>query len=232
LQAARRREKLLGERFTAIAVCSDDDREYLSIGPNVHVIPNGFAKPERAPARRVTHPPRLGFIGTLKFRPNASGLRWFAAQCWPLVKRAIPDARFRLVGSHDGEDSSSLGPDVDVLGYVDDPADEIATWSAMVVPLKLGAGTRVKVADAFSRRCPVVSTALGVHGYNVEHERELLIADSAQELAEACVRAIRRPAEAEAMADRAWSRFLAEWTWEAIRPRVWSTAEASLRASG
>ena len=42
----------------------------------------------------------------------------------------------------------------------------------------LGAGSRVKVAEAFSRRCPVVSTPVGVYGYNVENERELLIADS------------------------------------------------------
>ena len=100
----------------------------------------------------------------------------------------------------------------------------------MVVPLQLGAGTRVKIAEAFSRRCPIVSTSLGAYGYNVEHEREVLVANSAQELADACLRAARQPEEAGRMADRAWSRFLEEWSWDAIQPRVWSAAEACLRA--
>ena len=66
--AARRRERLFGDRFTALSVCSDVDREYLSLRQKVHVIPNGFAKPEHAPPRRVAHPPHIGFIGTLEFR--------------------------------------------------------------------------------------------------------------------------------------------------------------------
>jgi glycosyltransferase involved in cell wall biosynthesis len=229
--AARRREKLLGERFTTISVCSEVDRKYLSLGERVHVIPNGFARPEHAPSRRAAHPPRIGFIGTLEFLPNAAAVRWFSEHGWPRVKQQIADARFRLIGTPGKNAPTNLGPDIDSLGYVDDPADEMATWSAMVVPLQLGAGTRVKVAEAFSRRCPLVSTPLGVYGYNVENERELLIGNSADELADACVRMIRRPAEAAAMADRAWSRFLEEWTWEAIRPRVRNTVEACLRAA-
>ena len=230
--AARRREKRYGDRFTTISVCSDVDREYLALRKHVHVIPNGFATPEHAPERRVAHPPRIGFIGTLEFRPNAAGVRWFAAHGWPRVKQQIADARFRVIGTPGKDVPSDLGPDIDVLGYVDDPAEEIATWSAMVVPLQLGAGTRVKVAEAFSRKCPLVSTRLGVYGYNVENERELLIADSAHELADACVRLIRHPDEAAAMANRAWSRFLEEWSWDAINPRVWKMVEECLRAGG
>ena len=229
--AAKRRERLLGDRFTAISVCSEADREYLGLGQNVYVIPNGFEKPERLPPRCVAHPPRFGFIGTMEFKPNAAGMRWFATQCWPRVKELLPDARFRLIGRGSEDLSITLGTDIDGLGYVDDPAEEIATWSAMVVPLQLGAGTRVKIAEAFSRRCPIVSTSLGAYGYNVENGRELWVANSSRELADACVRAIRYPDEAAAMADRAWSRFVKEWTWEAIHPRVWSTAEACLRAA-
>jgi glycosyltransferase involved in cell wall biosynthesis len=219
----------MGDRFTTISVCSEADRDYLRLERDVHIIPNGFEKPECEPMRRLAQPPRVGFIGRIEYHPNADGVRWFAAQCWPRFKQQVPDARFRIVGMG-GERLANLGPDIDALGYVDDPAEEIATWSAMVVPLQLGAGTRVKIAEAFSRRCPLVSTSLGAYGYDVSNEQELLVADSAEELADACVRTIRCPEEAAAMAERAWSRFLKEWTWEAIRPRVWATAEDCLRA--
>jgi glycosyltransferase involved in cell wall biosynthesis len=229
-QAAKRREGLLGDRFTTISVCSEADRDYLRLERDVHIIPNGFEKPEYEPSRRVTQPPRIGFIGRIEYHPNAAGVRWFAAQCWSRLKQQVPDARFRIVGMGSERLAANLGPDIDALGYVDDPAEEIATWSAMVVPLQLGAGTRVKIAEAFSRRCPLVSTSLGAYGYDVEDERELLVADSAEGLADACVRTIRHPEEAAAMAERAWSRFIKEWTWEAIRPRVWAAAEDCLRA--
>ena len=63
MQVARARERVLGERFNVFAVCSNADREYLGLRNNVHVIPNGFAKPEGEPSRQISTPPRIGFIG-------------------------------------------------------------------------------------------------------------------------------------------------------------------------
>src|ERR1700751_1911632 len=40
--AFRGRERSLFERFTALGVCSEADRQYLGGGDGVHVIPNGF----------------------------------------------------------------------------------------------------------------------------------------------------------------------------------------------
>ena len=120
-------------------------------------------------------------------------------------------------------------PDVDALGYVPDAASEIATWSAMIIPVRQGAGTRVKIADGFSRKCPIVSTHLGAFGYDVRSGRELLLADKPDDFAAACVSLIRDPTGASAMADRAYAAFLQNWTWDAIAPRVWAAAEDALR---
>jgi glycosyltransferase involved in cell wall biosynthesis len=134
-----------------------------------------------------------------------------------------------------GKDSDALpkdtGPDVDRLGWMLDPSDEIATWSAMIVPIQLGAGTRVKVAEAFSRKVPLVSTRLGAFGYDVADGKELLLADTPAAFARACIHMIREPGEAATMAQRAWKLFLNNWTWDAIAPRVWSAAEQCLRLS-
>jgi glycosyltransferase involved in cell wall biosynthesis len=99
----------------------------------------------------------------------------------------------------------------------------------MIVPVQIGAGTRGKIAQAFSLKCPVVSTPLGAHGYGVANGRELFLAQSPEDFAAACVRVIRRKEEAREVAERAWQRFLTQWTWEAIKPRVWATAEDCLR---
>jgi hypothetical protein len=230
----RRRERLVGERFTVAAVCSDADKRYLqTVGTDapVHVIPNGFERPQTLRRRQTAGSPRIGFIGVLDHQPNLDGIRWFVRNCWPAIKREEPGVRLRLVGRYTDGPLRPRGVDVDGLGWLADPADEIATWSAMVVPVLEGAGTRGKIAHAFSQKCPIVSTSLGAYGYDPQNGRDMLLADSADAFASACVLMIRQPAVAAAMAERAWTRFLETWTWDAIAPKVWAAAEDCMRRS-
>jgi glycosyltransferase involved in cell wall biosynthesis len=228
----KRREKLLGKRFTLLCACSEEDRRYLTelgVEVPVHVIPNAFEKPAAEPVRNPAAPPRIGFIGFFEYAPNREGIQWFVDQCWPQIKASVPDARLRLIGKGSDGIRTLHGSDVDALGWLTDPSDEICTWSAMMVPIRIGAGTRVKIAQAFSLKCPVVSTTLGAHGYAAVNESDMFLADTAASFSAACVRAIREPALAAEIAERAWRRYLDHWTWEAVRPRVWAAAEDCLR---
>lgn len=227
----RRRELSLQSRFETLSVCSDDDRRYLEGDDRMHVIPNGFARPKQDPVRDLAHPPRIGFVGLYSYAPNSDGVRWFLSQCWPILQERIPGIRFRLVGKEtDGPDAPRM-PGVDNLGWVDNPAAEMATWSAMVIPIRFGGGTRIKIADGFSRKCPIVSTTLGAFGYGAVDGRQLRLADDPKAFAQACVDLIERPDEGAAIAERAWSEFLEKWTWDAIAPRVERAAEDCLSRS-
>lgn len=228
----RRRDRRLGDRFTVLTVCSETDKRYLEtlgIRAPVHVIPNGYEQPPLTVVRNPSTPPRIGFIGILDYEPNAGGIRWFVDECWPGVKRAVPNARLRLMGRYSDTSLAPNGPAIDGLGWVENAAEEISTWSAMIVPILVGAGTRGKIAHAFSLKCPVVSTSHGAYGYEVTNERDILLADSALDFANACIRAIRQPVEASEMAERAWQEFLEKWSWDAIRPRVWAATEQCLQ---
>lgn len=231
MRLLQRRERFWKERFSVLSVCSETDRQSLGGGEHVHVIPNGFERPTREPQPHPGDPPRIGFIGLYSYSPNLEGMKWFVRECWPLVKAQVPLARLRLAGRDTDGPLKPNAQDVDALGYIDDPADEIATWSAMIVPVIHGAGTRVKIADAFSRKCPVVSTRLGAYGYDVKHGRELLLADDPKDFADACVSLVRDRAAASAMAERAYAAFLEKWTWDAIAPRVWAAVEDALALS-
>ena len=97
---------------------------------------------------------------------------------------------------------------------------EMATWSMTIVPVFVGGGTRVKISNAFSRKCAVVSTPLGAYGYDVSNNRELLLAESAADFAAACVRILRDKCLAEQLANTAWDAFLRNWTWDAAAPHL------------
>ena len=215
-----------------ITVCSDADQAYLRASgcrAPIHVVPNGFRRPDTDPARCAANPPRIGFVGPFAHFPNLDGIRWFARECWPRIKSSCPDARLRIVGKGSDGDLKPIGPDIDGLGWVANVAEEIATWSVMIIPLNMGAGTRVKLAQAFSLKCPVVSTSVGAYGYDLRDGVQLALADSPEAFAGSCIRMVRHPEEANEMANRAWRQFLEKWTWEAISPRVWAAVETCLR---
>ncbi len=225
----RRRERFYPQRFTTLSVCSDEDRAYLGNLAMIHVIPNGFARPATTPIPQPVSPPRIGFIGLFSYPPNLEGVRWFLEHCWPALRQAVPGIRLRLVGKETDGPLRPSESDVDALGFVADPAAEIATWSAMAIPIRVGGGTRIKVAEAFSRKCPVVSTRLGAFGYAVEDRRHLRLADTASEFVQACVDLIQDRKAGAAMAEFAWREYLDRWTWDAIAPRVAAAAEDCLR---
>jgi glycosyltransferase involved in cell wall biosynthesis len=95
----------------------------------------------------------------------------------------------------------------------------------MVIPIRNGAGTRIKLVDAFSRKCPVVSTRLGAYGYDVQSGKQILLADDPQAFACACVHLIREPQLGQRIAEAAWQEFLRQWTWDVIAPKINSAAE-------
>lgn len=227
-----RRERLWAQRFTTLSVCSQPDKDYLGGSENLHIIPNGYQRPATEPLRNLKlEQLRLGFIGLYSYAPNGDGVRWFLKECWPAIRSAVPGIRLRLIGKDTDGPLRPAEPDVDALGWVADSAAEIATWSAMIVPIRFGGGTRIKIAEAFSRKCPAVSTRLGAFGYELTDRKQIRLADDPAGFAQACIDTVHRPEEASTMAERAWTEFLEKWTWEAIAPNVWKAAEDCLRRS-
>lgn len=224
----KRHEARIFERFDALAVCSEPDRARLGNRKNVFVVPNSFEAPAETPVRQPSSPPRVGFIGSLEYSPNVNGLRWFLREVWPALLKKRPDATLRLVGKYSDQPEWTDSPNVEGLGWVADADSEMATWSMTVVPIFEGGGTRVKISYAFSRKCPVVSTNLGAYGYQLESGRECLLADTPADLARACLRLLDSREYGDELAERAWNRFRAEWSWDAAAPTVSGAVEACL----
>jgi polysaccharide biosynthesis protein PslH len=226
----KRRESVLLDRFTMVTVCSEKDRRYFGESDRVQVIRNGFEAmpeiPKNSPAEK-----RIGFIGTLKYAPNIQGLKWFVEEVWPLVRAKDPSARLRVVGASADMAIGDAVANIDELGFVEDTAEEISTWSLMVVPILVGGGTRIKIAEAFSRRCPVVTTTQGAYGYTLTDGGECFLADDAKAFAAACSTLIEDESLGRTMAQRARAMFDRELNWGAIEPRIVRTVDVCLQSS-
>jgi glycosyltransferase involved in cell wall biosynthesis len=188
----RRRQRRIVHSATRTVVCSDLDRARLD-AHEVVVVPNGYDPPPDLGPTRAPDPATFTLIGLFSYEPNLDAARWLVRAVFPHLRRRLPDAQLRLVGHHDGELNELAGPGVTVTGGIASVVDELNRATAVVVPMRFGGGTRLKVLEAFACGVPVVSTRLGAEGLGATDQRELLLADDARRLAEACVDVVRRP---------------------------------------
>jgi glycosyltransferase involved in cell wall biosynthesis len=173
----------------AVVVCSELDAERLGVR-NASVVPNGYPRPDVPLGRAsVGSRPTVLFAGLLYYPPNSDAARWLVQGILPHLLRRVPDVRLRLVGAPEPRIAAlDTNPAVTVVGRVPSMDPELQRADLVVVPVRFGSGTRVKILEAFAHRIPVVSTTLGAEGLHAVDGRELLLADSAEDFADAVAR--------------------------------------------
>lgn len=220
----RRLEWSIARQVSAVTVCSTLDANRFE-GPGdatVAVLPNGYDLPETPSGRvSVSKPPTFLLAGLLYYPPNADAARWLVESVLPRLRSEVPDARVRLVGKADPAVTRlHEPPGVTVVGPVPAMLPELARADVVVVPVRFGSGTRVKILEAFAHRIPVVSTTLGAEGLDVEHERHLLLADSPEEFAAACARLLHDQGLRRRLVDAAATHHLERFLWAHAQDKV------------
>ncbi|HLF27970.1 MAG TPA: glycosyltransferase family 4 protein [Anaerolineae bacterium] len=166
--------------------------------------------------------PALVFSGTMDFRPNVDAALWFAERVLPKVHASIPAATFVIVGQrpHARLDVLRGRADVRITGAVDDVRPYIAGATVYVAPLRMGGGTRLKVLEALALGAPIVSTSMGVDGFDVAHEREVVIADDPDRFAAEVVRTIEDADRRRVLRECGRRYVEAAYDWKAIVPKL------------
>nr|WP_243846223.1 TIGR03087 family PEP-CTERM/XrtA system glycosyltransferase [Rhizomicrobium palustre] len=135
----------------------------------------------------------LAMVGTMDYRPNVEGALWFAEQIFPLIRRTLPKAKFYIVGAKPAPELLKPREGVVVTGRVEDVRPYIAHASSVVAPLRLARGVQNKVLEGLALQKPVVATTPASRGLSVIAGRDLWVADSAAEFAEAVIAAATGP---------------------------------------
>jgi glycosyltransferase involved in cell wall biosynthesis len=109
------------------------------------------------------------------------------------VAREVPTAVLTVLGRDGGRALPRANEHrrVEVTGYVHDPRPYLTETAAFIVPLKSGAGMRVKIHDAWCWGVPVVSTTVGAEGLRAVHDDNVLLADGEEAFADAVIRLMR-----------------------------------------
>lgn len=189
IPALKYAEQTAIRRSIATFVCSNLDREILvrlAAKSTVHTLPNAVAARDIGPPAPAE---TLLILGHYSFTPNRVGADYFIEQVWPLVRMRVPRAKLIVAGAdpHLLANFASSPAGVMFSGYVDDLLALYRDTRVAVCPILSGGGTRLKVMEAAAYGRPIVSTTIGAEGIDFIDTKEILIADGATEMANACI---------------------------------------------
>ncbi len=161
--------------------------------------------------------PLAVFTGQMDYRPNIEAVACFACEVMPILRAAVPDARFAIVGRDATAQVRALAalPGVIVTGSVPDTRPWIAAASAVVAPLKVARGVQNKLLEAMAMARPVVASPGAAQGIDAQDGVHLTVARTATATAEAVAELMRDPARGDAMGRRGRMRMVERYSWEA-----------------
>ncbi len=177
-------------QYNCIATMSDIDKSILekdTMGLNFQVLPNGvdtktikfkFNDTDKANNHIV-------FVASMDSDANHDGAIFFIEKIFGIIKKQVPEANISFVGRNPrkGLLEKHNGRDIIVTGMVESVLEYYEQATVVVVPLRSGGGTRLKILEAVAAGVPVVSTSVGAEGLNLIDKKEILIADTPQDFA-------------------------------------------------
>jgi glycosyltransferase involved in cell wall biosynthesis len=157
----------------------------------ISVVPIAVDTHNIEPVQLVEKSKSILTLGTLHYPPNADGIRWFFEEVFPLVRKAIPDTHLTIIGKNPPQDfirfAEQNSERVEVTGYVPDLEPYLKQAAVLVIPVRAGGGMRVRILEGFAYGEAIVTTTVGLEGIEAESGKEVLVADSPQEFAEAVI---------------------------------------------
>ena len=209
-------------RADAVIAASEDEAGAIAARyglSSVHAVPNAYAA-----ARALPPPPghdRMLFVGNLTYPPNVAAAQSLAHDVLPELRRLRPAATVDLVGAYDVR-LAAVGkePGVHLRGFVADLVGAYAAADVIVAPMRLGAGTRIKILEAFAYGRPVIATPQAVAGLHVRDGVEVLLGDTPAEVAACADRVLGDPALASALTGAAARTLAAHYAPDVVAPLV------------
>lgn len=212
------RSFLRARRVSALTVPTRQlERE---MGPDATLVPNAAPAALARGRLAADSPPERATFGVIARLSPEKGIDRFL----DAVAGLPEEWRFLVVG--DGSERPALvrhsaAPRVEWLGYREDAADLMRSWTAIVVPSRVE-GLPITLLEAMAQGVPVIAARVGgIPDVIVDGEDGLLVPpDDARTLEGAMREIVARPSAARERAVRARARFLRDHTVQGAGERI------------
>ncbi|MEE2902225.1 MAG: TIGR03087 family PEP-CTERM/XrtA system glycosyltransferase [Myxococcota bacterium] len=218
-----RYERTIAEEFDASTLVSEEEaRTFRQVAPKANFIesvPNGvdtvfFGETVRTPSEQSS--PIFVFVGQMDYFANVDGVKYFAEDVFPAVKRRFPEAKFQIVGRAPTPEVTQLKniDGVEVTGGVPDIRDYLGQGTIMVAPLRIARGIQNKVLEAMAARIPVVAAPAAFAGIEGVPGKHALVCDTAEKYSKALIELVENPDKQADLAREARTLVEEQYAWE------------------
>jgi len=179
-----------------VPISPADEVKYRQLGCKIplHTSVTGIEAKESTATVLSGNSISLFFIGSMDWMPNQQGLKWFMENVWKRISSVHQELYFHLAGRNFPPEFELLKKDrVIIEGEVADATGFISNKQILVVPLLSGSGLRIKIIEAMAYGKTVISTSLGAEGIEYINEKNILIADTAEDFIRAIEKCITHP---------------------------------------
>src|SRR5206468_9987054 len=189
---------------------------------HVSTLPTGVDTDYFRPLGNHSEPGRLAFVGSMDWDPNEDGVVWFLESIYPFIRQAVANASLVVVGRNPSSRLLALAgksPSVEMTGWVPDVRPYLSQAAVVVVPLRIGGGTRVKIPEAMAMAKAVVSTPIGAEGLPFHDGAEIRIAEHPEAFAGAVAELLRNDSLRNVIGKAARQKVVSNHSWEEVVTR-------------
>jgi len=213
-------EEKMVRRFHHVIAVSENDARLMGawVDPShISVVPTGVDLRKFHPdLNRTAVQPLVMFVGAMDWMPNVDAVDYFCREVWPNILQRVPTARFRVVGRNPNPLIQALASDnIEVTGMVPSVVEHLREAAVVIVPLRVGGGTRLKIYEAMAVGRAVVSTTVGAEGLDVHDGCDIVLADNPAKFADTVAELLANHG-LRARYERAAAELAAKYDWPAV----------------
>ena len=221
-------EKYYWSRVDKVVTVSAEDAAVIhTMLPKIKidVVPNGVGEDFTNLSKKIHYNHTLYYMGDYKWIQNWEAVDLLAKKVFPLVKKAIPDAKLVIAGKFPTAEVLSLAtPDIEVLEFKGNDGQSVVqaclSSGLFVAPMYAPGGTRLKILASMAAMMPVVTTPIGAEGYGAIDGQSILIGHRPEDLAQQAIRVLQDKKLYSTIAINARKLVDTKFTWGPIAKKL------------
>jgi glycosyltransferase involved in cell wall biosynthesis len=213
-------EQLVSAETDVFVALSDGDRaEYLRLAPGADAatVPNGVDLDYWRPSGNAVETGSIIYFGNLGWLPQADAVISFVNETFPRIVAARADAKLSIVGNNPPDSIRRLANErIVVTGYVDDIREYIARAAVVVMPLRIGAGTKHRILQALAMKKAIVASSIAAEGMGLADSVNVIIADDSESFAKRTIELLGDPGLRERLGASGLNLMRERYSWTSI----------------
>lgn len=225
-------EQEILDKFDLCLITSEAHKQKLidwGVKSQIMLSPNGVDTEYFAPlsedisSEEPNLQPTLVYMGAYHLEPaNIDGLTYLLENILPLIREKVPNIQLEIIGKGlpPHFEQKYRNNNIVFHGYVDDIRPVLGRAHGLLLSLRGGSGTKIRILTAMAMAIPVVATSIAAEGIDVKHNENILIGDTPENFSAETIKLIRDPELNSKIGSAGRKLVESKYSWKMVAERL------------